>query len=293
MNTATAQQDLRDDLRLLLNSHYPLIAAETAEEERFEELLARLAGELGVPLFVWSVIAGLCRYGAPGAIYGTDDPEHVLANIALMHGDGIYLLKDFPRYLQQDKVLRRLRDLAASFRGARRSIVLSAPSLDLPPEIEADVVRFHLGLPDAATLVPVVQAVIAEVGREIALQVDLDAAGQRQLAANLVGLMVEEARRTLRKCLLESRRADAATLAAVLEAKRAALPQEGLLEFVKTDATFAHVADMRSLRDWLSKRRGALSPEGRSFGLEPPKGVLITGVQGCGKSLCAKAVAGE
>jgi SpoVK/Ycf46/Vps4 family AAA+-type ATPase len=242
---------------------------------------------------VWSITTGLCHHGAPGAIYGTEDPEKALGNLAAMHGEGIYLLKDFTRYLQQDKVLRRLRELAAQFRGARRSIVLSSPALEIPPEIEADVVRFHLSLPDVEALLPVVQTTLADAATEGPLKVDLDTAGLRQLAGNLCGLTLEEARRTLRKCLMEHRRVDAVTLAAILQEKRASLPQDGLLEFVKSDACFADVAGLTALRDWLDKRRDALTPEGQKFGLESPKGILITGVQGCGKSLCAKAVAGE
>jgi hypothetical protein len=293
MSAALPGHDLRDDLRLLVNSRYPLIVAETAEEDRLEEMLAAIAGEISVPLLVWSITTGLCRRGTPGAIYGTDDPEKALANLAAMRGDGIYLLKDFTRYLQQDKVLRRLRELATEFRGARRAIVLCSPTLEIPPEIESEVVQFHLALPDATALLPVVQEIIAEAAKGGPLKIDLDQSGMRQLAGNLCGLTLEEARRALRKCLLEHRRVDATTLAAALEAKRASLPQDGLLEFVKTDASFADVAGLTTLRDWLTKRRGALTPEGQKFGLDPPKGVLFTGVQGCGKSLCAKAVAGE
>jgi SpoVK/Ycf46/Vps4 family AAA+-type ATPase len=293
MDSALPPHDLRDDLRLLVNSRYPLIAAETAEEDRLEEMLAAIAGELNVPLLVWSVTTGLCRRGIPGAIYGTDDPEKALANLEAMHGDGIYLLKDFTRYLQQDKVLRRLRELAAEFKTARRAIVMCSPSLDIPHEVETDVVQFHLALPDAAALLPVVQEIIADLGKQAALKNDLDPAGIRQLAQNLCGLTLEEARRTLRKCLMDNRRVGMDTVAAVLEAKRASLPQDGLLEFVKPDSSFADVAGLVTLRDWLDKRRDALTPEGQKFGLEPPKGLLITGVQGCGKSLCAKAVAGE
>ncbi len=285
--------DKKDELRLLINSRHPIIAVETFEESRVEELLADVALELGVPLFVWSVTTGLARRGADAPIYHTDDPEQALANIALIRGDALFLLKDFERYLEQDRILRRTRELAESFRDARRAIVLSGASLKLPPELNDEVVTFRFELPDADLLLQVVLATLAEFGKRSQFKVDLDANGLRQLAQNLVGLSRDEARRTLTKCLLQSGRADASTIAAVLEAKRLALRKEGVLEYLKADASFADVADLKNLKEWLRKRRGALTTEGQKFGLVPPKGILITGVQGCGKSLLAKAVAGE
>ena len=114
-----------------------------------------------------------------------------------------------------------------------------------------------------------------------------------QLARNLVGLPEEEALRALRKSIMARGMADAGLLDAVLDTKREVLRAGGLIESVRRDASFADVAGLRRLRDWIDKRKSALTPEGRRFGLVPPKGVLITGVQGCGKSLAARAVAGQ
>jgi SpoVK/Ycf46/Vps4 family AAA+-type ATPase len=115
----------------------------------------------------------------------------------------------------------------------------------------------------------------------------------KQLAKNLTGLSEEEALRVLRRSALARGKADTGILDDVLEAKREALHTEGLLESVKRDASFNDVAGLQHLRDWIAKRKSAWTPEGQRFGLVPPKGVLITGVQGCGKSLAARAVAGE
>ena len=266
---------------------------ETSEEKRIEDLLAVVAAELDVSFFTWTVTQGLLRKGTDQAMYETEDPEKMLGNLVKMRGDGIFLLKDFARYLEQDRVLRRLRELAASFREVKRSIVLSAPVLKLPAELDDDCVPFRIELPDDVLLLKVVQATIAEFGMQARIKVELDQAGLKQVAQNLSGLTMEEARRTLAKCILERNKVDARTVSDVLEAKRNALRQEGTLTYLKAEANFADVAGLRNLKEWLRKRRGALSAEGQKFGLEPPKGVLITGVQGCGKSLCAKAVAGE
>lgn len=281
-----------DELRLLINSRHPIITVETAEEERLEAMLLDVATELSVPLYEWSVTTGLAKaHGAP--MYNTDNPEQAVSNIALIQGDGIFLLKDFARYCENDKICRRLRDLAEKFRTVRRSIVLTGASMQLPPDLEGDAIPFQLGLPVAEDLLPGVKQVLAELNREQRIPIALDVAAMTQLARNLVGLPEEEAMRALRKSILARGKADAGLLDAVLDTKREVLRAGGLIEGVRRDASFGDVAGLRHLRDWIDKRKSALTPEGQRFGLVPPKGVLITGVQGCGKSLAARAVAGE
>jgi SpoVK/Ycf46/Vps4 family AAA+-type ATPase len=131
------------------------------------------------------------------------------------------------------------------------------------------------------------------LNREQHIPLALDLAGMAQVARNLAGLSGQEALRTLRMCVLSRGRADAGLLDDVLDAKRQALRSEGLIETVRRDTSFGDVAGLQRLREWIAKRKSALTPEGQRFGLVPPKGILITGVQGCGKSLAARAVAGE
>ncbi len=292
MISAAIANKKHDELRLLVNSRHPIITVETPEEERFEQMLFDVATELGVPLYEWSVTTGLAKFhGAP--IYNTELTEQALANIALIQGDAIFLLKDFARYCDNDRICRRLRDLAEKFRMVRRSIVISAASMQLPPELAADAAPFSLGLPAAEDLLPGVKSILADLNRDQHIPVALDVPGICQVAQNLVGLAEEEAMRTLRMCILGRGRADAGLLDAVLDAKRQALRTDGLIETIRRDASFGDIAGLKRLREWIAKRKSALTPEGQRFGLVPPKGVLITGVQGCGKSLAARAVAGE
>ncbi|MGB7281531.1 MAG: AAA family ATPase [Candidatus Acidiferrum sp.] len=281
-----------DELRLLVNSRHPIITVETPEEERFEQLLVDVATELDVPLYEWSVTTGLARFRG-AAIYNTEQPEQALANIPLIQGDAIFLLKDFARYCENDRICRRLRDLAEKFRTVRRAIVILEPALQLPAELVCEAVPFQLELPTAEELLPQVKSVLAEVNREHRIPVTLDLAAMTQIARDLAGLPEEEAVRTLRMCILARGRADAGLLDDVLDAKRQALRTEGLIETVRGDTSFGDVAGLKRLREWIAKRKSALTPEGQRFGLVPPKGVLITGVQGCGKSLAARAVAGD
>jgi SpoVK/Ycf46/Vps4 family AAA+-type ATPase len=142
-------------------------------------------------------------------------------------------------------------------------------------------------------LLPGIRSVLAEANGGQKIAMGLDAAGVTQLARNLVGLPQDEAIRALRKCILAGRRIDASLLEAALDAKREALRGEGLLETICRDTSFSDVAGLKRMREWIVKRKSALTPEGQRFGLEPPKGILITGVQGCGKSLAAKSLAAE
>jgi len=281
-----------DELALLINSRNPIVTVETSEEQRFLALLERVAAELGIPLFVWSVTMGLSRAGG-APLYNSDQPEQALTNISTVQGDGIFVLKDFCRYCDNDRISRRMRDLADGFGTARRSIVILGAAIQLPPELAADAVEFALGLPSPEELSSGVKATLAELNRSQGIATSLDAVNLALLVKNLAGLPEDEALRVLRQCALQRGNADTGLLEAVLEAKRQAMRTDGLLETIKRDASFADVAGLQKLREWIAKRNSALTPEGQRFGLVPSKGVLITGVQGCGKSLAARAVAGE
>jgi len=242
----------------------------SSEEDRFAALLRCVAADIGVPLYLWSVTEGLSRAGGT-ALYNSDQPEQALANMATIQGDAVFLLKDFVRYCENDKISRRLRDLADGFRTARRSIVLLAATIELPIELAADAAEFQLGLPSAEELLPGVKRVLAEVNLDQGLPVALDIAALGQVARNLIGLPEEDALRIFRKCLLNRGKADTAVLDDVLEAKRTALKTDGLLETVRRDTSFTDVAGLQRLREWIAKRKSAWTPEGQRFGLVPPK----------------------
>jgi hypothetical protein len=215
---ATAKHNEHDELRLLVNSRHPIITVETPEEERLEVMLREVAEELDVPLYEWTVTAGLAKCGG-AAMYNTDQPEQAVANIPLIKGEAIFLLKDFARYCDNDKICRRLRDLAEKFKTARRAIVISGASMQLPAELSSEAVPFQLSLPTVEELLPGVKDVLAELNREQRIPVALDPAGMAQVARNLAGLSGEEAMRTLRMCILSRGRADAGLLNDVLDAK--------------------------------------------------------------------------
>ncbi|MBZ5671835.1 MAG: AAA family ATPase [Acidobacteriia bacterium] len=287
-----SDQDPRRELALLVNSAYPIIYMETWEEARAAAILEDVAEDLRVPLYAWAVTTGLARAGG-APIYNTHEPAQALATVSTLTGDGLFLLKDFHKYLDQDVIVRKLRDLTQEFRRERRSVIITSPVVNIPIELEKDAARFSLGLPGEAELRPLTAATVRELMGKYHLKNELHSAQMPALVRSLRGLTLDEARRILTQSILEKSSLDIGTIELVHEGKTKLVKDQGVIEFLKPEAALGSVGGLGRLKGWLEKRRAALSPEGARFGLDPPKGILIFGVQGCGKSLCAKAVARE
>ena len=285
-------QDARKEIALLVDSRYPIIYLETWEESRATEILRLVAHDLGVNLYVWTLTQGLGRAGG-AAIYNTREPIQALTEILGVEGDAIYLLKDFHKHLEDQVVVRKLRDLALAFRRARRSIVISAPVVNIPVELERETARFHLGLPDEQELTQLVRGTAADLAANHHLRGELPEDQLPPLARALRGLTLEEARRVFTQAVLAGLSFDAGMLDRLYDGKSQLVKNQGVLEFLKVEGGLDSIGGLARLKAWLARRRDALTPEAARYGLEPPRGILILGVQGCGKSLCAKAVARE
>lgn len=231
---------------------------------------------------------------ATGAsMYNTREPVQVLANMEAMTVEGVFILKDFHRHMDDPVVVRRLRDVGQKFSTNRRTVIITAPELSVPPELTTLVEYFDLPLPDRERLHEIVKETFTRLSKTYTLKLELDAAGVDAMAANLRGLTEEEAERAISQALVTRYALCPETITDVLEAKKQLLRHSGMLEFIEASDSMAAVGGLENLKHWLQLRRGAWDDSAREFGLEPPRGVIILGVQGCGKSLCARAVAGE
>ncbi len=235
--------------------------------------------------------------GAPesskAAIYNTLDPVQALATMETMTLEAVFLLKDFHRHMESAVVVRRLRDVGQKFSTNRRTLILTAPSISMPPELESLVEYVDLPLPDPQWLRQIVEETFKRLSKAHTLQLKLDGSGVDAMAANLRGLTEEEAERAISQTLVARYALCPETITDVLEAKKELLRHSGMLEFIDTFENMASVGGLDNLKRWLAQRRGAWEDAAREFGLEPPRGVIILGVQGCGKSMCARAIAGE
>jgi len=230
---------------------------------------------------------------AGGSIYNTREPVQALANMESMTIEAVFILKDFHRHMEDPVVIRRLRDVGQKFSTNRRTVILTAPELTVPPELSRLVEYFDLPLPDLERLHDIVKDTFTRLSKTYSLKLQLDAAGVDAMAANLRGLTEEEAERAISQALVKRYALCPETVTDVLEAKKQLLRHSGMLEFVEASDNLAGVGGLENLKHWLGQRRGAWEDSAREFGLDPPRGMIILGVQGCGKSLCARAVAGE
>lgn len=228
-----------------------------------------------------------------GSIYNTREPVQALANMESMTVEAVFILKDFHRHLDDPVVVRRLRDVGQKFSANRRTVILTAPELTVPPELIKLVEYFDLPLPDRDRLHEIVKETFTRLSKTYSLKLQVDSAGVDSIAANLRGLTEEEAERAISQALVTRYALCPETIIDVLEAKKQLLRHSGMLEFVETSDNLSGVGGLENLKHWLGQRRGAWEDAAREFGLEPPRGMIILGVQGCGKSLCARAVAGE
>lgn len=281
--------DLRD-LLLLVRSRYPIIVVDAPDETRVAAALTRAASELGLPLFEWTLTRGLGRIDAEAAIYDTRTADKALAALADLQQEGLYFLRDLPRSLDEPLVVRRLLELVEPFARDRRAIVLSGPGLALPAALRPYAARFRLALPDRTELAEIALRTLEAVSRQGSVRVELSPGERERLVESLTGLTPFEAERAVASVALDDGRLGSDDLGKLQTLRKQRLAADGLLE-LHPPGDEPRLCGLDNLRSWLAKRAPAWRPGAREFGLEPPRGLLLLGVPGCGKSLAARTVA--
>ncbi len=290
--------DRRHDLEVILRSRTPIIVIETKDEARVLGMLQSIAiasaGEQYLPLFRWTVTDGLQRIDIelePQPLNA--DPGGVLKHIRAVSKPGIYVLLDFHPFLQDPLHVRLLKDIAIGYRETPRQIVLISHKVELPRELESFSARFDIALPTESERRKIIKQVADEwVADNPGSRVQADSKAYELLVQNLAGLTYNDTIQLARNAIYVDGAISKTDLPDVMQAKYELLNRGGALQFEYDTARFSDVGGLSRLKQWLSQRRSAFRGDESAAHLDAPKGVLLLGVQGCGKSLAAKATAG-
>ncbi len=282
------------DLRMMLQSQTAIILVESHEESRIIDMFVALSTETRQPVLKWTITEGLQRAEKgflPQRLAMT--PLEVLKHIRSTDTPSIILLLDFHPYLEDPVHVRLIREIAQSYPQVAHHMVFLSPEVELPRELAPFSAKFKLTIPDEKKLMTILKRVANEwcqsnPGRKVVA----DRRAVQLLARNLLGLTLSDAERLARKAIFDDGAITKSDIKMVMKAKYELISQNGVLSYEYETAAFSDVGGLKQLKNWLAVRKGIFQGTVQAYGLEPPKGVLLLGVQGCGKSLAAKAVAG-
>ncbi|MEO1095919.1 MAG: AAA family ATPase [Cyanobacteria bacterium J06638_28] len=292
----------------LVTSFHAAIVIETVEEERVRALINRAVNDLHISVFEWSVARGLSRsqgnvhnrwtneYAPPGAqqpqsLAETIEPVDALKHIQAIQFQAIYWFKDLGAHFEDEVVARQLREVIQQFSRNRSAIVITGHSINLPSDIVHEVVYFDLKLPEPDELYQAISEVVRSLKGRITVEIQPD--GINALVQAMRGMTLQQARQVIAFAALDDGKLTPDDVKRVLQRKVQVLHEEGLLDYIPPEMNPAQLGGFEGLKRWLARARVGFSAQAKALNLPAPKGILIVGIQGCGKSLAAKTIARE
>ena len=287
----------QNELETLIRARYPILYIISSEEVRVQNLVVEIGKQRQKKVFEWSYSTGVVPAGTSiqsqkHRSAATKDPLAALDQVIEQVEPALFIFKDFHPFLTKNNfaVVRKLKEIALHLKNSFKTILLVSPVMEIPTELEKEITVLNYPLPSRQDLSELLDKIIADVKQFKQVVIELDAPGRERLLQAALGLTLGEAENVFAKILVKDQRLSGDDVNEVFAEKQQIIRKSGLLEYYATSEGFANVGGLAVLKDWLGKRAMAFSDEARSFGLPAPKGILMLGVQGCGKSLCAKAV---
>lgn len=287
----------RDELEMLIRARYPVINVVSYEEQRVLAHVQRIAERREKKVYTWSfntgvIPAGLTEQSARRTDPQTRDPLAALDRVIGNIEPAIFVFFDFHPYMgnRNFAVIRRLREVAAALKNSYKTLIIITPAMCMTEDLEKDVTVVDYPLPDLTVMEDLLDQVLAEVRDNPQLVIDLPPESREALLQAALGLTFNEAENVFARALVLQGGLSAESVPVVLEEKKQLIRKSGILEYYEAAEGFENIGGLDLLKEWLWKRSFAFTENARAFGLPAPKGALFLGVQGCGKSLCAKAV---
>lgn len=285
------------EIEILIRARYPILYVVSAEELRVQEVLLEIAHRRQKKVFEWSVTMGLVPSGTSIQSQkhrnaSTKDPLLALDQVIDQVEPALFVFKDLHPFLGKNNyaVIRKLKEIAQHLKNSHKTIILISPVLELPADLEKEITLVNFPLPAREELNDLLDRISQDVQQTGSVRIDLNPPNRERLLQAALGLTLGEAENVFAKILVSKERLSGDHVQDVLSEKQQIVRKSGMLEYYAATETMQHVGGLAALKDWLQKRTIAFTEEARAFGLPAPKGILLLGVQGCGKSLCAKAV---
>src|SRR6266436_6020702 len=288
------------ELETLIRARYPILYIVSSEEMRVQTLVVEIAKKRQKKAFEWSYSTGIVPAGASIQSQkhrnaATRDPLMALDHVIDQVEPALFIFKDFHPFLARNNfaIVRKLKEIALHLKNSFKTIILVSPMMEIPTELEKEITVLNYPLPTREDLSELLDKIISDVRQFTQVKIDLDDAGRERLLQAALGLTLGEAENVFAKIIVKEERLSGDDVNEVFAEKQQIIRKSGLLEYYATEERFENIGGLTVLKDWLNKRAVAFTAEAREFGLPPPKGILMLGVQGCGKSLCAKAVSNQ
>jgi hypothetical protein len=276
-----------DEFELLLRARYPLIYIPTLEEERVEAAIAQSAKRLGDrAVYIWDFVDGY--QGNPNDVgFGRRNPLQALEFVEKLpeSAAAIFILRDFHRFLDDISVSRKLRNLSRRLKSQPKNIAIVTPQVAVPSDLTEVLTVLEFPLPASLEIQAEVGRLLLATGQSLSAQT-ID-----ELVRSCQGLSLERIRRVLTRAIASHGEIQPEDVELILEEKRQSIRQTQILEFYPATEKISDIGGLDNLKDWLLRRGGAFTERARAYGLPHPRGLLLVGIQGTGKSLTAKAIA--
>ncbi|MBV9471009.1 MAG: AAA family ATPase [Abitibacteriaceae bacterium] len=290
------------EIDVLIRARYPIIYIISYEENRVEDAIRTLVNGTK-QVQVWSATEPFTtpdgggraadpyhRISLDGLTHALDALNYILKKVREESVRTVFVLRDFDPYLDNPVIVRRLRDLAFALKRSYSTLIFLSPLLAVPAHLEKEVVVVDYDLPDLEELRTILEELVRRVSGNPSVHIDLDEPSREALVKAALGLTADEAANVFAKAMVIGNGLEQMDIEVVLSEKKQIIRKTGMLEYYEANERFGNIGGLAQLKDWLGKRNTAFSERAHAFGLPSPRGILLLGVPGCGKSLTAKAI---